>query len=137
RSAQHADCRVVVHVILGKSSATLKVPFADFKILGTHAAILRAPVQVAVNRLDAAIHVWRSALDAGDLVQDGLGIADHQGLDAARADADPVTRPAAGFHPNQVVADFAELVLHAAGAGFAHADHANERPDTHDDPQHG
>jgi hypothetical protein len=50
---------------------------------------------------------------------------------------DSVAVTAAGFIPNQVIANIAELLFHPAGTGIADGDNANERPNAHDDSQHG
>src|SRR5260370_5909893 len=107
------------------------------KLLRAHTPILRAPVEVAVNHLDVAVDVRRSALDAGHLLENGLRISSRQRLGAAAAHADSIAGTAAGFNPNQVVTNFAELVFHAAGAGLAYSNHADERAHTHDDAEHG
>src|SRR6185437_1288057 len=120
-----------------KSGAQENFPSSDLEIVGAHAAIMCSPILVLVNHLDVAIHVGRTALDAGNLLHHGFFVAEGEGLDAAAADANSAARATAGFHPDHVVADVIELLLHLAGTRVAHGHNTDERRHAHDDAEHG
>jgi hypothetical protein len=66
-----------------------------------------------------------------------LNIAKYQSPAAAAANAYSVACTTAGFNPDKVIANFAELVFYTAGTSVADGDHADKRSNAHDDSQHG
>jgi hypothetical protein len=133
---EHTHWGIPFHIILGECRTQTEVPLANFKVLRAYPAVLRAPIQVSVDGLDAPIYIRSSALYARNLIQNGLSIPHHQRLATAAADANSIARSATGFNPDEVIADIAELRFHTAGTSITDGDNANERPNAHNDAQH-
>src|SRR5205085_3185015 len=135
--ADDANTGGVVHVILVEHGAAGDLPALDVEVLSAFAAVLRAPVDVAVNDLRASIRLRRDGLDERDLLADGFGIRDEKTVGAVRASAHAVGCTAARLDPHKVLTEIRELLLDLNGAGLADGDDADDRADTDHDAEHG
>ncbi len=74
-----------------------------------------------------AIHVGRHALDQRHLLDDSMGVIEHQRPSAARTRPHAVPGTATGLDPNKVIAQALQLVFDLAAARIADGNHADKR----------
>ncbi len=112
--SEDANVCEAVHILLGERRTGSDGPAANVKKLRRDAAIAGVPIQAVVNDLHLAVHVAGDAFDDGDALLNRGGIVEKKRFRGAVAGAHAVDVAAAGFDPDEVVAQD-----YRAAAGFA------------------
>ncbi len=134
--ADNHHIRGAFHVVVGEGTAFNDGPLADVEVLGRYTFVAGGPVLVAVDHLHVTVGLRRAGFDHGHLRHDGVQIVHDQRLGLAGAGAHAGDVASAGFHPHQVVAEQAELLLDAIRSGRSQRHYADHRADADHHAEH-
>lgn len=101
-------------------------PGADLEVVGGLAVDAGGPVGVAVDDLALGADLGAGGDDLGDLVAEGEGVLDGEGIGGAAADGDAAEGAGAGEDEHDVFAEAADLGLDVAASALAEADEGDD-----------
>src|SRR6185312_13525022 len=133
-----ADRRGTLHVTIGEVRALGDVPVGDFEIVGRGAIhLVRLPVLVAVNQLQACPYVWRRVLDGRALVEDRLPVGGGKVDAGSAAEAHAAALDLARLDHEHVGAHLGDGALDGGRRALPDLHHRDDRRHADDDAQAG
>ena len=132
RLPEHAHFPPGSHIVLREEGPAGHAPAADCPVRGGDPAHLGGPILVTVHDLDPQIHVRGDLRQEGDLLLDRVQVPEGQALGPMGAGPHPIDITVAGFNPDNVLAQTADLVLDLSRGTLADRHTAEEgaHPDT-------
>src|SRR5262249_47237000 len=121
-------------VVLREEGPAGQAPAPDRHVGRGHPAHLGGPILVAEDDLDTEIDVRGDLRQEGNLLLNGVHVPQGQALGAMRTGPHPIHVAIAGFNPDEVLPQAADLLLNLPRRSLPHRDTTNEGPDTDTDP---